>query len=56
MILDLITNLVIMKGTNIAGGYDIFTGDVDNTNPAMTTLENFILEISGCQQGTDTAT
>jgi len=33
MILNLITNPVMMKGTNIADGYDIFTSDVDNTNP-----------------------
>ncbi len=32
MILDLLTNTNLMNSTNIAEGYNVFTGDVDPTN------------------------
>ena len=33
MILDLVTNPLTMNESNIAGGYDVFTGNVDHTFP-----------------------
>ncbi len=34
MILDLLTDQNLMNKTNIAEGYDIFSGDVDQNHPA----------------------
>jgi len=33
MILDLVTNPLTMNDSNIAGGYDVFTGNVDDSFP-----------------------
>ena len=34
MIFDLLTDLNLMNNSNIAGGYDLFSGDVDPNNPS----------------------
>ena len=33
MILDLVTNPLTMNDSNIAAGYDVFTGNVDQSFP-----------------------
>jgi hypothetical protein len=45
MILDLLTNPSLMKTNNLAKGYDVLTGNVDDN-----VMEKFTLEMSGSQQ------
>ena len=47
MILSLLSDESLMKDENLAPGYDIFTGDVDENHPHNKKLERYILGILG---------
>jgi hypothetical protein len=51
MIMDILTNPDLMRKENIAEGYDIFTGDVDENHPSN---QKYILVMSGFQHVTVT--
>ncbi len=55
MIMDLLTNQKCMNKSNIAKGYDVFTGDVDKSEKLKNGTEKFTLVMLGFQQETDFA-
>ncbi len=48
MILDLLTDQNLMNNSNIAEGYDIFSGDVDPNNQSNQKTVRFTPVMSGC--------
>ena len=53
MILDLLTNPSLMKTNNLAKGYGLITGNVDDNVMSNNNMERFTLEMSGSQQEID---
>jgi hypothetical protein len=56
MILDLLTNKITMDNANIAEGYNVFTGHVDDDIQPINNMGRFTPVMRGCQHATDFAT